>query len=82
MWVGTQHQYRISALVSNTSFRGETSGKHKRLFSDMRLLTPFNISDRKLCKAICQNSNWDSYDPSLSMMCFPELHCSKTVIKE
>ena len=26
IWVVTRHQYRISALVSQTSFRGETSG--------------------------------------------------------
>ena len=26
IWVVTRHQYRISALISQTSFRGETSG--------------------------------------------------------
>ena len=35
IWVVTRHQYGISALVSQTSFRGETSGgvEKCRLFS-------------------------------------------------
>ena len=35
IWVVTRHQYGISALVSQTSFRGETSGDVAkcRLFS-------------------------------------------------
>ena len=35
IWVVTRHQYGISALVSQTSFRGETSGSvpNCRLFS-------------------------------------------------
>ena len=35
IWVVTRHQYRISALVSQTSFGGETSGDVAkcRLFS-------------------------------------------------
>ena len=35
IWVVTRHQYGISVLVSQTSFRGETSGDvaKRRLFS-------------------------------------------------
>ena len=35
IWVVTRHQYRISALISQTSFRGETFGgvTKSRLFS-------------------------------------------------
>ena len=38
IWVVTRHQYGISALVSQTSFRGETSGSVAkcRLFSQAR----------------------------------------------
>ena len=43
IWVVTRHQYRISALVSQTSFRGETSGSVAkcRLFSQAALAEVF-----------------------------------------
>ena len=31
IWVVTRHQYGISALVSQTSFRGETSGGRREM---------------------------------------------------
>ena len=39
MWIVTRHQYGISALVSQTSFGGETSGgvAKYRLFSQVTL---------------------------------------------
>ena len=39
IWVVTRHQYGISALVSQTSFRGETVGcvAKRRLFSQARI---------------------------------------------
>ena len=39
IWVMTRHQYGISALVSQTSFRGETVGcvAKRRLFSQARI---------------------------------------------
>ena len=38
IWVVTRHQYGISALVSQTSFRGETSGDiaKRQLFSQAK----------------------------------------------
>ena len=40
----TRHQYRISPLVSQTSFRGKTSGRVAKclLFSQARLLLAFH----------------------------------------
>ena len=42
IWVVTRHQYGISALVSQTSFRGETSGSvvKCRLFYQVRASPP------------------------------------------
>ena len=42
IWVVTRHQYGISALVSQTSFGGETSGSVAkcRLFSQANFLKP------------------------------------------
>ena len=42
IWVVTRHQYGISALVSQTSFRGETSGSVAkwRLFSQVMFVSP------------------------------------------
>ena len=39
IWVMTRHQYGISVLVSQTSFRGETVGcvAKRRLFSQARI---------------------------------------------
>ena len=37
VWVVTRHQYGISALVSQTSFRGETSGSVANVGSFPRL---------------------------------------------
>ena len=44
-WVLTRHQYGISALVSQTSFRGKTSGRVAEclLFSQARLLLEIHI---------------------------------------
>ena len=49
MWVVTHHHFGISALVSQTSFGGETSGSVAkcRLFSQAILYSPFCI----LCTA-------------------------------
>ena len=42
IWVVKRHQYRISALVSQTSFRGETSGgvAKSRLLSQVMFVRP------------------------------------------
>jgi len=44
-WVVTRHQYGISALVSQTSFRGKTSGGVAKclLFSQARLLLEIHV---------------------------------------
>ena len=44
-WVLTRHQYGISALVSQTSFRGKTSGRVAEclLFSQARLLLEIHM---------------------------------------
>ena len=51
IWVVTRHQYGISALVSQTSFRGKTSGRVAEclLFSQARLLLEIHIP---LCPVI------------------------------
>ena len=48
IWVVTRHQYGISALVSQTSFGGETSGSVAkcRLFSQANI-TKFKENDIK-----------------------------------
>ena len=33
IWVVTRHQYGISVLISQTSFRGETSGEMSAIFT-------------------------------------------------
>ena len=45
IWVVTRHQYGISALVSQTSFRGETSGSvvKCRLFYQVRAYPPITV---------------------------------------
>ena len=50
-WVLTRHQYRISALVSQTSFRGKTSGRVVEclLFSQARLLLTFPVINFLFC---------------------------------
>ena len=48
IWVVTRHQYGISALVSQTSFRGETTGG----VAKCRLFSPTNVSD-------IENREWE-----------------------
>ena len=45
VWVVTRHQYGISALVSQTSFQGETSGGVAKcqLFSQASLFLPVDV---------------------------------------
>ena len=63
IWVVTRHQYGISALVSQTSFRGETSGSVAkcRLFSQAK-----HVPESKTCPRI-QNTSGMPLD---SWMCF------------
>ena len=50
IWVVTRHQYGISALVSQTSFSGETSGgvAKCRLFSQATFASPRELARRVL----------------------------------
>ena len=52
IWVVTRHQYGISVLVSQTSFRGETSGgvAKCRLFSQAKKFLDFvaGLSNRTI----------------------------------
>ena len=50
IWVVTRHQYGISALVSQTSFGGETSGSVAkcRLFSQAKEPTVFQVWENRL----------------------------------
>ena len=54
IWVMTRHQYGISALVSETSFHGETSGDDANVGIFLRLwsppILPFAEADRLLSK--------------------------------
>ena len=54
IWVVTSHQYGISALFSQTSFRGETSGSVSkcRLFSQANNIPTINRPDWKSIKPL------------------------------
>ena len=69
IWVVTRHQYRISALVSQTSFGGETSGcvAKCRLFSQAHSSTTLKVFLRTVF--------FNALKPSFAMQknC-PEIH--------
>ena len=60
IWVVTRHQYGISALVSQTSFGGETSGSVAkcRLFSEASKVPKVMISRVKIHLPFLVLCNW------------------------
>ena len=80
MWEVTRQQYRISALVSQTSFRGETSGKHAKrheITSPIWIFLTENFI--KQCVKIQIGQLWPKCVKDVFSR---ELHCFKTVIGE
>ena len=65
IWVMTRHQYGISALVSQTSFHGETSGDDANVGFFLRLwsppILPFVEADRLLSKEHGSTNKGDGF---------------------
>ena len=65
IWIETRHQYGISALVSQTSFRGKTSGSVAkcRLFSQVTVYRHYHLTcqtQSNHCRktGLCSSGGW------------------------
>ena len=61
MWVVTRHQYGIATLVTQTSFRAQTSpvtaSRNCRLFSQARNIHLYNLKLLELTEALPHGNN-------------------------